>query len=144
MQNAVQHFQPLFSRKFLCQRAHDFEMSERVRDNAGKPRPCRLDFLRLNSKREILCFHKPVVAVFKLRTEHLRVTFADMVKVVALRRDFNALYKVLVVHASAHKRKLHADRSVMGVIHIAERFKNGSLVVGLCKLIIHIFKLNAA
>ena len=103
MQNAVQHFQPLFARKLLCQRAHDFEMSERVRDNAGKPCPCRLDILRFNGKREILHFHKTVVAVFKLRAEHLRVTFADMVKVVALRRDFNALYKVLAVHAPTHK-----------------------------------------
>ena len=63
---------------------------------------------------------------------------------IALRRDLNALYKVLAVHATAHKRKFHSDRSVMRVIHIAECFKNGGLVVGLCKLIIHIFKLNAA
>lgn len=32
----------------------------------------------------------------------------------------------------------------MGVIHIAEGFKNGSLVVGLCELIIHILKLDTA
>ena len=32
----------------------------------------------------------------------------------------------------------------MRVIHIAECFKNGGLVIGLCKLIIHIFKLNTA
>ena len=144
MQNTVQHFQPLFARKFLCQRTHDLEMSERIRDNAGKPRPCRLDILCLNGEREILCFHKTIVAVFKLCAEHLRVAFTDMVKVVALRRDLNAFYKVLAVHAPAHKRKFHADRSVMGVIHIAECFKYGSLVVGLCKLIIHVFKLNAA
>lgn len=52
------------------------------------------------------------------------------------------LHKILPVHAAAHKGELHPDRSVMGVIHIAEGFKDCRLVVRLCKLIIHILELD--
>lgn len=60
-----------------------------------------------------------------------------------LGRDLNTLSEILPVDLPAHKGQLHADRSVMGVIHITESFKDGRLVIGLCELVIHIFKLDA-
>ena len=70
------------------------------------------------------------------------VKLTDMVEMISLRRDLDTLYKILPVHAAAHKGKLHPDRSVMGVIHIAEGFIDRRLVVRLCKLIIHILELD--
>lgn len=72
----------------------------------------------------------------------MRVKLTDMVEVISLRRDLDTLHKILPVHAAAHKGELHPDRSVMGVIHIAEGFKDRRLVVRLCKLIIHILELD--
>lgn len=80
--------------------------------------------------------------MFKLTAEHLRIALADMVESVTKGGDLDTLYEILTVHAVAHKGELHTDRSVVGVIHIAERFKNSGLVVGLGKLIIHVLKLD--
>ena len=140
----MQHLQPFFTRQLFCQGAHHLEMVESVGNDTGKPRPCRLDILCLDGKGEILCFDKAVVAVFKLTSEHLRIALADMVEVVILRRDLDTLHEILPVHAVTHKGELHTDRSVVGVIHIAESFKNCRLIVGLGKLIIHVLKLDTA
>ena len=56
--------------------------------------------------------------------------------------SIDTLHKILPVHAAAHKGELHPDRSVMGVIHIAEGFKNRCLIVRFRKLIIHILELD--
>ena len=82
------------------------------------------------------------VAFLHGAAEHLRVKLTDMVEVISLRRDLDTLHKILPVHAAAHKGELHPDRSIMGVIHIAESFKDRRLVVRLCKLIIHILELD--
>ena len=142
VQDAVEHFQPLLAAKFLCQSTHDLEMVEGVHDNPGKPCPCGFAVSRLDGEGQVLCFDKPVVAPFKLLAEHLRVKLTDMVEVISLRCDLDTLHKILPVHAAAHKGELHPDRSVMGVIHIAEGFKDCRLVVRLCKLIIHILELD--
>ena len=142
VQDAVEHFQPLLAAKLLCQSAHDLEMVEGVHDDPGKPGPCGFAVPCLDGEGQVLCLDKTVVAPFKLLAEHLRVKLTDMVEVISLRRNLDTLHKILPVHAAAHKGELHPDRSIMGVIHIAEGFKDRRLVVGLCKLIIHILELD--
>ena len=142
VQDAVERFQPLLAAKLLCQSTHDLEMVEGIHDDPGKSCPCGFTVPCLDGEGQILCFDKTVVAPFKLLAEHLRVKLTDMVKVISLRRDLYTLHKILPVHAAAHKGELHPDRSVMGVIHIAESFKNRRLVVRLRKLIIHILELD--
>ena len=142
VQDAVEHFQPLLAAKLLCQSAHDLEMVKGVHDDPGKSCPCGFAVPCLDGEGQILCFDKTVVAPFKLLAEHLRVKLTDMVEVISLRCDLDTLHKILPVHAAAHKGELHSDRSVMGVIHIAEGFKDRRLVVRLCKLIIHILELD--
>ena len=142
MQDAVEHFQPLLAAKLLCQSAHDLEMVEGVHDDSGKSCPCGFAVPCLDGEGQVLCFDKTVVAPFKLLAEHLRVKLTDMVEVISLRRDLDTLHKILPVHAAAHKGELHPDRSVMGVIHIAEGFKNRRLIVKFRKLIIHILELD--
>lgn len=104
--------------------------------------PRRLDIFCLDSKDKVFCFDTAVVSFFKLTSEHLRVALADMVEAVSLGRDLDTLDEILPVHAVAHKRELHPNRSIVGVIHIAEGFKNRRLIVGLGKLIIHVLKLD--
>ena len=142
VQDAVEHFQPLLAAKLLCQSTHDLEMVEGVHDDPGKSCPCGFAVPCLDGEGQVLCFDKTVVAPFKLLAEHLRVKLTDMVEVISLRRDLDTLHKILPVHAAAHKGELHPDRSVMGVIHIAEGFKDRRLIVRFRKLIIHILELD--
>ena len=142
VQDAVEHFQPFLAAKLFCQSAHDLEMVEGIHDDPGKPCPCGFAVPCLDGEGQVLCLDKTVVAPFKLLAEHLRVKLTDMVEVISLRRNLDTLHKILPVHAAAHKGELHPDRSVMGVIHIAEGFKDCRLVVGLRKLIIHILELD--
>ena len=46
---------------------------------------------------------RPLLPPFKLLAEHFRVKLTDMVEVISLRRDLDTLYKILPVHAAAHK-----------------------------------------
>ena len=140
----MQHLQPLTAGQLFCQGAHHLEMVECVGNDTGKPRPCCFNFLCLDGENKVFCFDTAVVAVFKLTSEHLRIALADMVEVVVLRRDLDTLYEILPVHSVTHKGELQTDRSVVGVIHIAERFKYRRLIVGLGKLIIHVLKLDTA
>ena len=71
------------------------------------------------------------------------VQLPQRVKPVTLGRDLNTLYKILPVHFPARKGQLHTDGAVMGIVKVAETFKNGSLIVRLGKLIIYILKLDA-
>ena len=142
VQDAVEHFQPLLAAKLFCQSAHDLEMVEGVHDDPGKSCPCGFAVPCFDGEGQVLCLDKTVVAPFKLLAEHLRVKLTDMVEVISLRCDLDTLHKILPVHAAAHKGELHPDRSVMGVIHIAEGFKDRRLIVRFRKLIIHILELD--
>jgi len=115
----VKNLQPFLARELFCQGTHDLEVSKRVGNDTGKPRPCRFYILRLDGENQVFCFDTAVVAVFKLTAEHLRIALADMVEAVTQGGDLDTLYKFLTVHAVAHKGELHTDRSVMRVIHIA-------------------------
>ena len=140
----MQHFQPLAPVQRLRQRAHDLEMAQGVLDDAGEPRPRRLDILRLDGEYKVLRLYKAVVPVFKLPAEHFRVKGADAVKVVALGADLDPLHEILPVHAPAGEGELHADGRVMGVIHVAQRLKDGGLVLLPGDLVVHVLKLDTA
>ena len=143
VEDAMQHLKPLLPAQGLRQCAHCLKVIERVQCDTGEPRPGLLDVLRLNGKHQKLCLDHAVIAVFKLSPEHIRVEGAYPVEPVSLGGDLNSLSEIRLVYLPAHKGKLHADRSVVGVIHIAQGFKNGRLVVLLGELIIHILKFDA-
>ena len=119
-------------------------MIERVQGDPGEPGPCGLDILCLDGQHQEFCLDHAVVAVFELRPEHIRIEGAHPVKGVSLGGNLNPLSEIRLVHLAAYQGQLHADRGIMGVIHIAKCLKDGGLVVLLGKLVIHILKLNAA
>ena len=139
----MQHLQPLLAVQLFCQGAHGLEMVEGIQHDTGKSCPCGLDVVRLDGQHKELCFYHAVVAMLKLPAEHIRIKGAYPVEPVPLGRDLDTLSEILLIYLAAHKGQLHADRSVMGVIHIAEGFKDGGLSVRLGELVIHILKLNA-
>ena len=119
------------------------EVIEYVGFNTGKPRPCRRRIVRFNGKRDVLVLYKPVVPFGKLRFQHIGILGADRVKIVVLRRDMDCPRRLFLLCALIDERKLHVYACVKVVEKIAPVFKNGGLIVCLCKLIVDVLKSNA-
>ena len=87
-----------------------------------------------------LHFSSPLLPFFKLIFKHIRVLPADRVKSVVLRRNFDSRLCLFLSCTLIDERELHRNGSVKVVEKIAPVFKNGCLIVCLCKLIVNIFK----
>lgn len=79
---------------------------------------------------------KPVVALCKLVFEHIRVFGADRVKSVVLRGNVDSFLRFFLLCPLIDERELHRHGSVKVIEEVAPVFKNGGLVVCLCKLIV--------
>ena len=118
MEDAMQHRQPFPAVQRLCQRTHDLEMAQPVQDDPGKPGPGGLNIRRLDGQHQEFCLDHAVVAMFQLRPEHFRIKGAYPVEGVPLGGNLDPFPEIRPVHLPAHKGQLHADRGIMGVIHI--------------------------
>ena len=98
--------------------AHGLEMAQGVQGDPGEPGPGGADISRLNRQHQELCLYHAVVAVFQLRPEHFRIKGAYPVEGVPLGGNLDPFPEIRPVHLPAHKGQLHADRGIMGVIHI--------------------------
>ena len=87
--------------------------------------------------------HKPVVAFTKLIFQHIRILGADRIKSVLLRGDRDCFFCLFPLRPLIDERKLHAYARVKVVEEIAPVFKNGGLIVSLCKLIIDVLEHDA-
>ena len=87
--------------------------------------------------------HKPVVVFTKLIFQHIRILGADRVKSVLLCRDSDSFFCLFPLRPLIDERKLHAHARVKVVEEIAPVFKNGGLIVCLCKLIIDVLEHDA-
>ena len=96
-----------------------------------------------NGKGNVFVLHKPVVAFTKLIFQHIRILGADRVKSVLLCRDSDSFFCLFPLRPLIDERKLHAHARVKVVEEIAPVFKNGGLIVCLCKLIVNVLKGNA-
>ena len=86
---------------------------------------------------------KPVVALCKLIFQHIRVFGADRVESVVLRGNVNRFLCFFLLCPLIDERELHRHGSVKVIEEIAPVFKNGGLVVCLCKLIVNVVVLHA-
>ena len=87
--------------------------------------------------------HKPVVAFTKLIFQHIGILGADRVESVLLCRDRDCFFCLFPLRPLIDERKLHAYARVKVVEEIAPVFKNGGLIVCLCKLIIDVLEHDA-
>ena len=139
----MQHFQTVIARHGAGGYAQHLKIVEYVRFNTGKAGFCRRQVVRFNGKCNVLVFDKPVVAFGKLVFEHIRILGTNGIESVVLCRNVDSLFRFSALRPLIDERELHAHTRVKVVEKIAPVFKNGSLVVCLCKLIVNIFKHNA-
>ena len=98
--------------------------------------------VRLNAKGDILPFGKAVISFFKLIFEHFRILTPDVIVLVPLGRDGNALGKVLHIGPLVDKGELDADGGIKVIEKITVILENLRLIVRLGKLVVNIEKLN--
>ncbi len=96
-----------------------------------------------NSKGNVFVLYKPVVAFDKLIFQHIRILGADRVKSVLLCGDIDCFFMPVPAASLIDERKLHDNDCVKVVEEIAPVFKNGGLIVSLCKLIIDVLEDDA-
>ena len=123
----MQQRQPLLAVQHSCARTHDLEAVQGVRLDPGKPCPRRRKIFRLDGQRDILAFHKAVVAALILYLQDAGRLHAHIIQRVALGVHAEQV-SVLVLMAAAQGH-LHADGGIIAVIEIAEAFKDIPLVV---------------
>ena len=140
VENPMQHVQAFLSVHGAGCYAKHLKIIEYVGFDTGKAGFCGCEIVRFNGKGNVLALFQSVVAFFKLIFQHIRVLFADRVKSVVLRRDFDSRLCLFLSCALIDERELHRNGSVKVVEKIAPVFKNGGLIICLCKLIVNIFK----
>ena len=136
----MQHFKAFIACHGAGRHAQELKVVEYVRFDTGKAGFRRAQTVGFNGKGDIFCFDKPVVAFCKLVFEHIPVFAADRVESVVLCRDMDRFLRFAPLRPLIDERELHRNGSVKVVEEVAPVFKNGGLVVCLCKLIVNIFK----
>ena len=101
VEDAVQQLQPLPSIQHFCQSTHGFEMVQGIQNNPGEFGPGAVNVVRLQSEDQELGFHQTVVSLLQLTAEHLGIQLPQIVKIVTLGSNLNALHKILPVHVVA-------------------------------------------
>ena len=122
--------------------AQHLEIRQHIRFNAFQAGLCFFQAVRFNAKGDVLGLCQAVVPPGKLAFEHPRIFPPDAVKCVRLLRDMDGLLVFLHIRPLVEKRKLYFDGTVKIVEEIAVVLKNQVLVLVLCKLVVHIVKLD--
>ena len=138
----MQHVQPFIARHRTRRRAQYLKIVQHVGFNTGKAGFCRRRIVCFDTECDVLVLDKPVVALTKLIFQHIRILGTDRVESVVLRGNIDSFLCLFPLCPLIDERKLHRNGSVEVVEKIAPVFKNGGLVVCLCKLIVNIFKGN--
>ncbi len=122
--------------------AQHLEIRQHIRFNAFQAGLCFFQAVRFNAKGDVLGLCQAVVPPGKLAFEHPRIFPPDAVKCVRLLRDMDGLLVFLHIGPLVEERKLDFDGAVKIVEEIAVVLKNQVLVLVLCKLVVHIVKLD--
>ena len=136
----MQHVQAFLSVHGAGGYIKHLKIIEYVGFDTGKAGFCCRKIIRFNGKRNVLALFQSVVAFFKLIFSISAYSLRIELKSVVLRRDFDSRLCLFLSCALIDEKRLHRNGSVKVVEKIAPVFKNGGLIVCLCKLIVNIFK----
>ena len=139
----MQHLQTRLPVHNVCHTAHDLEIAQQVKANAGQPSPRSFQAVGLDGEGQVLGFHNAVVAAGKLLLQDGGVLGADVVEIIPLRCDLKTFCVLHRVNLAIQKRKLHMDGSIHIVVQVAQVFKDGGPGLWLGQLIADVLKSNA-
>ena len=136
----MKHFQPLIAGQRLGSHTEGFEVVENVGFNAFELRLCRAEGVRLNAEGDVLLLDQSVVALGELALQHTGILGADVVEIVLLRRDVDALTKLIEACLLVDEGELDENRAVEVVQKVAPVLEDGSFVLVLRKLVVDVLK----
>ena len=136
----MKHFQPLVAGQRFRPHTEGFEVIENVGFNAFELRLCRAEGIRLNAEGDVLLLDQSVVALGELALQHSGILGADVVEIVLLCRNVDALAELIQACLLIDERELDKDRAVKVVQKVAPVLKDGSLIVVLGKLVVDVLK----
>ena len=142
VEHIVHQGQTLLSVQRFRRHTEPLEVVEQVRLDAFQPWLCRFHGGGFNAKSQIFCLDKTVVATGKLITEHIGVLPTDIVKVIALRGNDDALSISFLIRRHVHKGQLEFYRAVEVVQKIAPALEDSGFILVLIELVVDVLKLN--
>ena len=142
VEHIMKHFQPLVAGQRLRPHTEGFEVVENVGLDAFELRLCRAEGVRLNAEGEVLLLDQPVVALGELALQHTGILGADVVEIVLLCRNVDALAELIEACLLIDEGELDENRAVEVVQKVAPVLKDGSFVLVLRKLVVNVLKGN--
>ena len=136
----MKHFQPLIAGQRLGSHTEGFEVVENVGFNAFELRLCRAEGVRLNAEGDVLLLDQSVVALGELTLQHSGILRADVVEIVLLCRNVDALAELIEACLLIDEGELDENRAIEVVQKVAPVLKDGSFVLVLRKLVVDVLK----
>ena len=135
--------QSLFAVHRCCRHAESLEIVEDVgfdtfQTGLGDPDICRFD-----TEGQILGFDQTVIATGKLIAEHLSIFLSNIVEIITLGRDLDALPVGVLVCRHVHERQLELHGAVKIVQEVTPALEDGRLIFILVELIVDVLELDS-
>ena len=140
VEHIMKHFQPFVAGQRLSPYTEGFEVVENVGFNAFELRLCRAERIRLNAEGDVLLLDETVIAFGELALQHSGILGADVVKIVLLCRNVDALAELIEACLLIDEGELDENRAVEVVQKVAPVLKDGSFVLVLRKLVVDVLK----
>ena len=125
-----------------CGYAQPLEIVQDIRLDTVQTRLCRFDMGSFHAEGQILGLDKAVVATGKLVAEHLCIFLSNIVEIIALGRNDDALAVGILIGRHVHEGKLELDGAIEIVQEVTPAFKDRGLILVLVQLVIDILELD--
>ena len=140
--NAVHEFETFKSIQRLRLYAKTLEVVEQIRFHSLQTGLRSFQTLRLNAEGQILGLYEAVVTSGKLVLEHFRVFCANVVKLVALRRNDNVPGIAVSCGCTVDEGELKSHGAVKIVDEVTPCVKDSGFVLVLVELVVDVLKLD--
>ena len=142
VEHGVHELQAILAVQNLCHHAQTFEVVHQIGLNVIQTGLCLTHGLGFNAEGDIFGLGQAVIALRKLRLQHLAVLTADTVEVVVSEGNADVLFKHLCIRCHVHEGQFKVDRAVEKIQEGAPLFKDRGLVLLLRQLVVDVLILN--
>ena len=142
VEHTVHESQPLFAVQGFRRYAESLEVIEQIGLNAVETGFCFFDVGSFDTEGQILGLDKTVIATGKLTTEHFRVFLTDVIEVIVLRGNDDALTVGVLICRHIHKRQLELNGAVKVIKKITPALKDRCFILVLIELIVDVLELD--
>ena len=138
----MHEMQAILAVQNLCHHTQAFEVVHQIGLNVIQTGLCLAHGLGFNAEGDIFGLGQAIIALRKLRLQHLAVLAADTVEVVISEGNADVLFKYLCIRRHVHEGQLKVDRAVEKIQEGAPLFKDRGLVLLLRQLVVDVLILN--